>query len=203
MGVSQTLRDDPRERLQIKTCGGDAETLFHTLARHRFDVLVTELAVPFAGPLGALPMLARLREQYSRLRVLVFTTLREACALGAVLATGVAGVVHKQASAEEVRHAVLRVAAGHRYLCATVQQALAKRYVHKSAWGREGSTALTDREAQVMALARHGLPARTIAQRLGRSEKAVIVQRSNAFEKLGLRTDALIYHAPPQALIAG
>ncbi|MBD1551354.1 response regulator transcription factor [Pseudomonas typographi] len=202
-GITQALNEASRERLRVRACVNGTDALFHTLGRQRFDLLITDFSMPGGQQPDGVPMLARLRQQFSQLPILVLTALREACTLGAVLATGVAGVISKQATPEALRLAALRVAAGRRYLCSDVQNVLAQRYLHKAAWAQEGTTVLTEREKQVMDLARHGLPVRQIAQRLGRSEKSVIVQRRNAFEKLGLRPDALIYHHPPRELIAG
>ncbi|UFH51664.1 LuxR C-terminal-related transcriptional regulator [Pseudomonas sp. KNUC1026] len=127
---------------------------------------------------------------------MVLTALREPCALGSILGLGVRGVVSKRAEAIELARAASQVAAGRSYLCSDVQHIMGKRYTHRSAWACEATTALTEREQQVLDASRTGLSARKIAEQMQRSERSVQRQRRRAMEKLGLQADAELCHRP-------
>ncbi|MFF7708938.1 response regulator [Pseudomonas sp. NPDC007930] len=195
-GLAHWLQAHSRGRLQVHASVASTDALLEALHGGGADLLICDYYLPGGSQADGLALLAQLRQAFARLPVLVLTALSEACALGGILASGAAGLVNKRAPLAELLKATLQVANGRRYVCRHSQAILAERYLAPSHWPNEGRCVLSERETEVMALARAGLTIPQMAARLGRSAKAIAVQRRNAFDKLGLRAEALIYHGP-------
>jgi DNA-binding NarL/FixJ family response regulator len=115
---------------------------------------------------------------------------------------GVDGYVSKEASPQELAHAIRVVAAGERYIHASVTNALLQRV--KSLADRETlvKPALSGRESEVLAMMASPLTYREIGEKLFISEETVRTHAKNILAKLGQpnRTQAVV-EAVRQGLI--
>lgn len=195
-GASVILNNAARGRLQVAAYADSTDAMFQALMQRSFDLLVTDFFMPGGHQPDGLTMLATLRQRWPSLPIVVLTSLREPCALGSILGLGVKGLISKRAEPGELARAASQAAAGRTCLCSDVQRIMEQRYTHKGAWAREATTALTEREQQVLEASRGGLSARKIAEQMQRSERSVQRQRRRAMEKLGLQADAELCHRP-------
>ena len=112
------------------------------------------------------------------------------------LKAGAAGVLTREALADDVVSAVRAVAAGHTYVSPAIVTRMVDTYVRGKPMAPDDPyDQLTDRERQILLLAAMGHTNRDIARSLGLSEQSVHSSRANLMEKLGLhdRVDVLRY----------
>jgi two-component system, NarL family, response regulator NreC len=112
------------------------------------------------------------------------------------LKAGAAGVLTREALADDVVSAVRAVAAGHTYVSPAIVTRMVDTYVRgKPEAVDDPYDQLTDRERQILLLAAMGHTNRDIARSLQLSEQTVHSNRANLMEKLGLhdRVELLRY----------
>lgn len=112
------------------------------------------------------------------------------------LKAGAAGILTREALADDVVSAVRAVAAGHTYVSPAIVTRMVDTYVRgKPQAADDPYDQLTDRERQILLLAAMGHTNRDIARSLHLSEQTVHSNRANLMEKLGLhdRVDLLRY----------
>jgi two-component system nitrate/nitrite response regulator NarL len=137
------------------------------------------------GAERALEFVTRARKQGFAGRILVVTagvTEQESVRL---VESGVAGILHKHHTAEELCNTIRRVAAGEAYMEKEYLGALLKT-LDKTRPSRRSK--LTDRDRIVLRFVFEGLPNREIGDRLRISESGAKSALRQLFDKLGVRT---------------
>jgi DNA-binding NarL/FixJ family response regulator len=163
------------------TSGRQALELAHELEP---DVVVLDLRLP---DIDGLAVLARLRAELPRARVLMLTADERAESLLAALDAGAAGYLTKRTSGAELRRAVRSINAGE----SVVTGALAGEVVRD--WNRPAGApaaamlGVTEREREVIALVARGATDRGIAERLGLSPHTVSNHLRRIRDKTGRR----------------
>ena len=112
------------------------------------------------------------------------------------LKAGAAGILTREALADDVVSAVRAVAAGHTYVSPAIVTRMVDTYVRgKPETVDDPCDQLTDRERQILLLAAMGHTNRDIARSLHLSEQTVHSNRASLMDKLGLhdRVDLLRY----------
>ena len=122
-----------------------------------------------------LETVAEVRRELPDVRCLVVTTFNRPGYLRQAMDAGASGFVVKDAPASELVEAVRRVALGLR----VVDPEAARRLL------MDGPNPLSDRERQVLRMAREGLPVARIADALGLSTGTVRNRLSGAIQKTG------------------
>ena len=123
--------------------------------------------------------------------VLVLTTYADDDSLFPALQAGAHGYLTKDASAEEIEHAIRAVAAGHTHLDPAVQQRLVAAVLdHRPTANRTLPDDLTPREAEVLKLIAAGLSNAEIADALVVSDATVKTHINRIFHKTGARDRA-------------
>jgi len=165
----------------------------------RPDVVLMDLNMPRCNGVEAT---RRLREQQPATRVVVLTTYSDDAWVFSALQAGARGFLTKDAGADEIRRAVLTVAAGQAQLDPSVQRRLLDAFgsgqhfaVAEPAEPAEPAPAglpdeLTPREAEVLAQIAAGLSNTEIAAALFVSEATVKTHINHIFTKTGLRDRA-------------
>ena len=165
----------------VGDCAGSAEAL-RLLARTPVDVLLLDFDL---GQENGADLLRRLRATAFSGRVLVVTAGITPQDASGLLRDGVAGVFLKHDSPASLCQSIRDVAAGK----VVFDQELLSRAVERiEGSGTLRSTALTERERQVMSFVLDGLGNKEIADRLGVSESAVKGTLQQLFAKTGVRT---------------
>lgn len=144
------------------------------------DVAVIDYRMP---GLDADGVLAGLREDGPRTRVLVLSAVTEPDHVLAVIEQGAAGYLNKDADRSVIVEAVERIAAGGTVMGADAQEAM---LVHVRRGGRPAAALLTEREQEVLTLLAEGLSAPQIADRLVLGASTVKSHLKNLYAKLGV-----------------
>jgi DNA-binding NarL/FixJ family response regulator len=142
----------------------------------------------------------RLRESHPEIGVIALTTYADDESVLGVLRAGARGYLTKDASSEDIRAAILTVAAGDAALDPAVQHHVVAALAG-DAQGRRDTTGaaagsaprpdeLTPRETEVLALIAEGLTNTEIAARLVVSQTTVKSHINHLFTKAGLRDRA-------------
>ena len=165
----------------------------------RPDVVLMDLNMPRCNGVEAT---RRLREEQPAIRVVVLTTYSDDAWVFSALQAGARGFLTKDAGADEIRRAVLTVAAGQAQLDPSVQRRLLDAFGSGQHFAvaeppcRAGPAPsglpdeLTPREAEVLAQIAAGLSNTEIAAALFVSEATVKTHINHIFTKTGLRDRA-------------
>ncbi len=159
----------------VAQASGGSDAIAQVL-RHRPDVALIDLAMP---DVHGLEVIARLHEQWSQARLVVFTVYGREEDVHRALAAGAQGFLLKDVRAEQVLEAVRAVAAGRRYLSPAAADRLAARL---------SESRFTPRELDVLDLLAAGHSNRAIAERLALSETTIKTHLGAILGKLGVRS---------------
>ncbi len=163
--------------------GADAVTL--TLQTTP-DVVLMDLRMPRMDGAEAT---RRIREARPQTQVLVLTTYADDESLFPALQAGARGYLTKDASAEEIEHAIRALAAGHTHLDPIIQQRLIDA-VMATTTGPIAPDDLTARELDVLKLIAAGCSNAEIATALVVSAATVKTHINHIFQKTGARDRA-------------
>ncbi|GGX31961.1 response regulator transcription factor [Streptomyces lomondensis] len=182
-GLVQLLRD---RGLDVVASVGDAEALLAAVAEHRPDAVVADIRMPPTFRDEGLRVALALRERHPRLGVLLFSQYVETRYADRLAATGMSGFGYllkdRVVDVGDFVDALHRVAAGGTALDPeVVSQLLFARHA------RDGLSALTAREHEVLALMAEGRTNTGVASALGISQRAVEKHTAGIFTKLGLQ----------------
>lgn len=136
-----------------------------------------------------------LRKEHPEISVLVLTGFGEDEVLLQAVEAGAQGFLLKDASAEEVKQAILRVVRGESHMTPDLLRKLMDELVQRERRPRPAHSELTPREREVLEALSHGLSNDEIATQLVISEKTVKTHLGNIFSKLHVdgRAQAMLY----------
>lgn len=176
---------------------GEASTgaeLVEICRRVEPDAVLTDLDMP---EMGGVEATEAIRRDFPDLPVLVLTVHEDGDRVLEAMRAGASGYLSKTASADDVHRALNALRAGDTYLTPEVAgvaiRALTER-ITTHAHTDPSSGSATPREREVLGLVAGGLSARSIARRLGISERTVNTHIGHVYRKLGVnnRVDAVL-----------
>jgi DNA-binding NarL/FixJ family response regulator len=150
------------------------------------DVVVIDVSIP--GMNGA-QVTRRLKESQPNSKTVALTVHEEGGYIRSLMDAGASGYVLKRSAASELLRAIEVIADGGTYL----DSSIAGQLVTKLGQRRpplSSSSALSEREREVVRYVAHGYSNKEIAAKLDVSVKTVETYRYRATEKLGLRSRA-------------
>ncbi|WP_312875781.1 response regulator transcription factor [Arthrobacter terrae] len=175
------------------------------------DVVLMDLHMPVLNGVEATDLLS---QEMPAVRVVVLTTYAGDQWVFSALRAGARGFLTKDADAQEIRHALVTVAAGEAQLDPTVQRRLLEALTRGDHAGfiadagdkqpSERAHGLTQRETDVLVLVAEGLSNREIAARLFVSDSTVKTHINHLLAKTGMRDRAqLVRYAFRHRLVTG
>jgi DNA-binding NarL/FixJ family response regulator len=181
--------------IDLVAVASDGEEALALAAQHRPDVVLMDLRMP---RLDGIEATRRLRQRHPDVRVIALTTYADDESVLGALRAGARGYLTKDASSDDIRCAILTVAAGDAALDPTVHHHVVAALAADDGRGPHpgtGSTSdlpddLTPREAEVLMLIAEGLTNAEIAERLYVSPTTVKSHINHLFSKAGLRDRA-------------
>ena len=147
------------------------------------DIAILDLSMPEMSGLAAT---RQIKEHVPQVAVIAMTRHTDDAYVQELLSAGASGYVVKQSPVEELLKAIRAVAAGERYLDASLVARNAKAYLSRYAT-THSRPPISDREASVLRLMAIGHSNKEIATALDIAVKTVEVHKANAMRKLDLR----------------
>ncbi|HEX8780200.1 MAG TPA: response regulator transcription factor [Nocardioides sp.] len=185
-GLAQLLAT--ADDLELVGSARDGDEAIEETARLGPDVVVMDLSMPGTDGIEAT---RRIVQDNPGVQVLVLTSFSDRTRILGALDAGAIGYLLKHAEADTILSGIRDVARGGSPLDPTAARILL------SGRGSPPGAApqLTVREREVLLMVRDGLPNKSIARRLGISERTVKAHLTHIFQRLGLsdRTQAAIW----------
>ncbi len=173
--------------LEVIGAAQDGEQAIAVCTADPPDVVLMDLSMPGMDGVEAT---RRILHALPSVQIVVLTSFSERERIAAALDAGAVGYLLKDAEPDELVRGVRAAAHGQSPLDPRVARAMlmARR-------GPDPLAAMTDREREVLALLREGLPNKLIARRLGISEKTVKAHLTSVFRRIGAddRTQAALW----------
>ncbi|HEX6936772.1 MAG TPA: response regulator transcription factor [Actinomycetes bacterium] len=179
----------------------DGEQAVALARRERPDVMVMDIRMPVLDGIEATRRITG-DPATEGVRVLVLTTFDLDEHVYAALAAGASGFLLKDATPEEIAHAVRVVAAGEALLAPRVTSRLVREFASRPTGGRPRAdlvAALTERETEVLVLVARGLSNAEISARLVVTHATAKTHVSRILTKLGMRDRAQLVVAAYEA----
>jgi DNA-binding NarL/FixJ family response regulator len=182
--VSLLSTTDDLEVVGEAESGEDAVRLAEEL---KPDVVLMDLSMPGMNGVEAT---AAIRAQDASVSILVLTSLADRSWIMEAVEAGADGYLLKHAEPEVILDGIREVLRGGSPL-----DPRAARAVLSSRQAEVQSAVLTDREEEVLRLVTQGLPNKSIARRLGISERTVKAHLTHIFQRVGVsdRTQAALW----------
>lgn len=157
----------------------------------RPQIVLMDLSMPQMGGVEATRII---RDEHDDVAVVVLTSFSDAEQVMAALDAGAVGYVMKDSAPEDLLAAIRSAASGGSPLDPRAARVLLTQRQSRPAV-TSASSALTDREREVLALVVDGMANKQIARRLGISERTVKAHLTSAFQRIGVhdRTQAALW----------
>ncbi len=193
-GIAGILAGDPD--IEVVGTASDIEEAVATVEREAPDVLLLDVRLR-DGTTG-LDVLRQVPQASPATRVVMLTVIDDDAVVTSAMRLGARGYLLKSASAEHVRSAVRRVAAGFSHLDPAISDVLLREVAPSTA--DETHLDLSPREIDVLRLVAAGMTNDVIGSHLGIGTETVKTHLSRAFLRLGAKDRA---HAVAIALKRG
>lgn len=184
LGVKASI--EQQADMRVVLIAHTLEELLSKLAETQTEILICDLLAP--GIMG-LEAVDRVRAQFPRLDVLVYSLLSNPIMVENLLQKGIMGFVNKRQPMEDLIKAISEVADGRKYLPGDY----AFFNLNKNESHARGL--LSSRESEILQLIVNGKEAKEIAALLSISPNTVNNHRVSLFRKLGVKNSAELVKA--------
>ena len=168
-----------------------SRTLRAMLAETPVDIVLLDYSLA-SDDLDGMALIKALRLRYPELRILVVSGHCQNVTVNMLLREGANGFFAKHQEAVEMAEAITRVMAGETYLPPFLTAVPPARR----------SSPLSPREWEVIRCFLDGMSVSQIAAKFNRSLKTISTQKSTAYKKLGIQSDAELFKMRDQVLQA-
>jgi DNA-binding NarL/FixJ family response regulator len=179
-GLKAVFRNS--NEISIVGKGLHCRDLVDYLGSKKVDIVVFEIELPGFEDIRTL---RRLKDQYTNVRFLVFTTLSEEVYAISALKYGASGFLCKDNPLNKLKDAILKISTGGVYITNELAEHMA--FNKTGANPRALINQLSEREIQVLRLLVNGKRNKEIAVSLSISDKTVSTYRSRLMKKLKVK----------------
>ena len=186
-GIRFSLEQDGME----VDCAYDGEEALDCVKNKEYDMILLDLMLP---KMNGLEVLKKLKDNKSKVKVLVLTVHNETEYLMKAVEIGINGYVLKDSESAELKKAIFAIADGENYIQPSLIPALNSKMIEKNE-DEIKIDALTKRELEVLKEMAVGKFNRDIAKEMEISERTVKNHISSIFKKLDVtdRTQAAVF----------
>ena len=172
--------------LTVVAEASDGAAAVHLAMETRPDVIVMDVSMPGMNGLVATQTL---RKTLPSAAIVTLTRHADDAYLQELLRAGASAYVLKQSPPTELLQAIRATGAGGQYVDSSLTARVTAGFLGREGrGGTRGTTAITEREAEVLRLVASGHSNKEIAQQLDLSVKTVEAHKANAMRKLDLNS---------------
>ncbi|MEZ4801821.1 MAG: response regulator transcription factor [Gelidibacter sp.] len=168
---------------EIEVIGGLSSgiDIFEFVRRNQVDVILSEIDLP---ELNGITALRAIKKEHNDIKVIMFSYQPEEIYAISTIKAGASGYIHKSASTEIIKEAILRVQQGGIYL----SDVMSKQLNFNDTKNKKSKLfkKLSTREVEVLKLLSIGKKNKEIAQELEINEKTVSTYKARLFKKLNV-----------------
>ncbi|MCX4341443.1 MAG: response regulator transcription factor [Lachnospiraceae bacterium] len=191
------IREGLRQLLEfdgsIKVVGEAANGVecLENLEKYDPEVLLLDINMP---EMNGIEVLKKLKQNQSKVKVLILTVHNELDYLMNAVDIGVDGYIMKDSESSELKKAIRAVRDGENYIQSSLIPALNNRLMNRDI-DKDKVASLTNRELEVLIQVANGMFNKEIATNLNISERTVKNHISNIFKKIEVsdRTQAAVF----------
>lgn len=160
---------------------GSGIEIFEFVRRFPVDVIISEIDLP---ELNGITALRAIKKEHSEVKVIMFSHQPEEIYAISTIKAGAAGYVHKSASTDTIKEAILKAYGGGIYL----SEAMSKHLNFNDPKNKKSKLfkKLSTREVEVLKLLSSGKKNKEIAQELEINEKTVSTYKARLYKKLNV-----------------
>ncbi|HEX9075238.1 MAG TPA: response regulator transcription factor [Anaerolineae bacterium] len=181
-GLKKILKNEPDMTLAGEAA--NVQELNDQLKKLAVDVVLLDISMPGESGLDALK---DLKQQNSRLPILILSVHPEHRFAIRALKAGASGYITKESAVEELVQAIRKIVAGGKYVSLALAEQLATELEAGNA--KPLHETLSDREFQVMRMIASGKKSSEIAEELSVSVSTVNTYRARIFEKMKMQSN--------------
>jgi len=167
--------------IELLGSSGDGREGHQECAKLKPTMVIVDVMLP---GLNGMEVIHQLRKENPQLKTLLFTAHINRPRVQQAMKTGVNGLVHKNASIEELEKAIEKVAAGQSYMSGEVLEFM--RSLMMNPGTNDDDNGLTAREREILQLIAEGKTTKEIGNILGISTKTADSHRTNIMSKLDI-----------------
>jgi len=171
----------PSREIKLMGSVGDGEAIFDFIKKTNIDVILTEIDLP---KLNALTALRRLKKEFPKIKVIIFSALPEGVYALSSIKAGADGFIPKTIDVFSLNDAIIKVKNGGIYLSETIAKRLSQN--SKSKNNNAFYKKLSTREVEVLKLLSVGKRNKEVAEELSINEKTVSTYRARLMKKLNV-----------------
>lgn len=186
-GIQQALEGE--SGIDVVAYLRSSTELVEYMNRSTVDVILTDYSMPSGRYGDGIAMIRFVRRRFSTVKIALLTAIESGALLKEAMNAGVHALVGKGDDYSGLADAIRSASQGTTFVSPKIAEALSLLPVDGPREQR-----LSKRESEVIRMLAEGLTLSEIGARIGRSHKTVGTQKLSAMRKLGLRSDADIYH---------
>jgi len=159
----------------------NGKELFNFIDNHSVDIVISEIDLP---QLNGITALRTLKKDHHDVKVIIFSSHPEEIYAVSTIKAGAAGYLHKSASTDTLKEAILKVYRGGIYISNNLAQRLA--FDENGSKSSKLYKKLSTREVEVLRLLSSGKKNKEIAKELEINEKTVSTYKARLLKKLNV-----------------
>lgn len=182
-GLKQIISDEADMEVVCEAING--QEVIEKIKNCNIDVIILDISMP---GMGGLEILAWLKNNYSRMPVLMLSAMSEELYASKTLKAGASGFINKESAPEELVKAVRKVYSGGIYVSPYLAEKMAADFKYDIK--KPAHEYLSGREFQIMCLIASGKTVTEIAKELFINVKTVSTYRTRILLKMNFKNNS-------------